>query len=241
MASKAIATLSQVSTKSKTDYNFLNRADRAAIQAYVSAGITARSTDIFILDLIEANPGRSVQEYITLLDKNADRSVRSMLCTRINKILRTTGAGRALTTAGLVALIPGAAPYWFYDVRNVVGAVKARMIVPRRDPAVQRPTLRFSKEIPAAMRNEARAVLNSFLDIGGIGTRWRAHEVIQAAESDVRATLAALAREHALGVALANTATPMITNLVESAVRELVGRASPTLTATSPTANQIAM
>jgi hypothetical protein len=239
MSSTAIAKLSQVSSKVVAPVS-LSKTVRKALNDYVAAGKTISTADAILLETISETPGMTVSEYVSVLTpRGTSRKECIILATRFNRLLRTTGLGRSLTTTGKVALTPvSGKPYWFLDIMFAIGIDDARAVVPTRSPQVQVPEIKFQRGLPVALKTEARATLGSWLATGGIGTRWRSQDVVRAVQADVKTALAQVAREHALALSITNTAQPMITHLVEATVRKMV--ADQTLTSASATANAIA-
>ncbi|RYD40710.1 MAG: hypothetical protein EOP83_34895, partial [Verrucomicrobiaceae bacterium] len=118
MTTTAVANLAQISNKASA----LTPAEQKKLAAYVSAGSAISATDEILLSEITRNPGRTVQEYITLVSSGATKNERIALTVRYNRLLRKTLMGRNLSTNGLVLLSPlSGRPYWFLDIQNLVG------------------------------------------------------------------------------------------------------------------------
>jgi hypothetical protein len=232
MSSTAINALVQISSKASV----LTSADQKRVATYISCGTEISASDEILLSEITRNPGRTVQEYITLVSPGANKKERVALTTRYNRLLRKTQMGRSLTTSGTVSLTPlSGRPYWFLDIISLLGRPTASLLVPVRSPAAQRPRMAFSRSIPASLKGECREVINSWLNVGGIGTRWRSQDTIMAVQADVKTMLRQVTREHKLNTLLIEqAAAPMIASMVEKTVRQMM---APALTATSATAN----
>lgn len=230
--SATATTLVQISSKASA----LSTVDQTKVASYVNCGSDISSSDEILLSEIVRNPGRTVQEYITLVTPGVIKKERSALTIRYNRLLRKTQMGRRLTTSGVVSLTPlSGRPYWFLDLISLLGRATATNLVPVRSPAVQRPRVAFARAIPASLKGECREVINSWLEVGGIGKRWRSQDTVVAVQADVKTMLRQVTREHSLNCLLIEqAAAPMIASMVEKTVRQMM---APSLTVSSPTAN----
>lgn len=221
----AIVKLSEIAAVKTADS--LSKRDQRAIKDYIARGRDIDATDKYLLapftEAKTVGQPRTVSEVIQILDPNATQSQRTVLTTKINGLLRKTAYGRTLTTGGRVGRV-STAPFWYHDIANCVGYVVAGNLCPLRTAASQRAAFRvaFPKDISPALKEPVRDQVNNWLDLGGVGTKWRAPAKIAQAQTDVKAAIKQVVRENALMIEIASNAKPMIADLVTDAVRELI-------------------
>lgn len=224
--STAIATLSQVTTLIQGTAKISKKAQKS-VATFVARGRQATTEEALLIGgFSEGTTIRTVSEIAYEIEP-ANREERKKLARAINVILQTTTQGRTLTTSGRVALTPIAGrPYWYLDMIRLFGSKVAANLVPVRTAASQRPRVSFSRSIPDSLKEPVRASLNNWMELGGIGTRWRAPEYVARAQKDVKDALRAVTREHTLMLQLTSAAQPIIVDMVRSTVSQMIAEGS---------------
>ncbi|RYY11936.1 MAG: hypothetical protein EON55_13295 [Alphaproteobacteria bacterium] len=116
-------------------------------------------------------------------------------------------------------------------MQRLIGAQATTQIVPVRSPSVQMPRMTFAKDIGPELREGARTSVADWCDVAGVGRRWHSQATVQSVQKTVKGTLAQVARENNLAIALSQaisvTTGPMIVNMVRDIVAEQFSAATP--------------